>query len=183
MTNRPNSPREYIALIDTMHTPAEVEQVAFAVTHRMYLPILCKALFERVVRLLAIPKTTSPEAADLAGQIRTVPDADTWATLQRDVLSSVPHYRTLSALCERVSELLPATATSSPSPSTAPTGTYLMHDGIRYDLSEWLTVNAYAAQQGVTPQAVQNQLRRGVIPTDRIVDVAHLNDLRLIQHQ
>lgn len=55
-------------------------------------------------------------------------------------------------------------------------------NGIRYDLGEWITIAEYAKRFGVkSTNVVTNWIRRGIIPTENVIAVPELNDIRLIK--
>ena len=55
-------------------------------------------------------------------------------------------------------------------------------NGIRYDLGEWVTIAEYAKRFGMkSTNVVTNWIRRGVIPTENVISVPELNDIRLIK--
>ena len=55
-------------------------------------------------------------------------------------------------------------------------------NGIRYDLGEWVTIAEYAKRFGVkSTNVITNWIRRGVIPTENVISVPELNDIRLIK--
>ena len=55
-------------------------------------------------------------------------------------------------------------------------------NGKKYSLDEWLTPTEYAKRFNLkTTMVVSNWIRRGVIPTENILHIPELNDLRLIK--
>ena len=55
-------------------------------------------------------------------------------------------------------------------------------NGIRYDLGEWVTIAEYTKRFGIkSTNVVTNWIRRGVVPTENVITVPELNDIRLIK--
>lgn len=54
-------------------------------------------------------------------------------------------------------------------------------NGIVVDRSHWLTIKRYAQRYNLTTQVVTNWINRGIIPTDCVMDLPELNDIRLVK--
>lgn len=56
-------------------------------------------------------------------------------------------------------------------------------DGITYDPGEWLTIPNYAKKYGIDTHTVTDWIRRRVIPTDCVVELPVLNNIRMVKDQ
>lgn len=63
----------------------------------------------------------------------------------------------------------------------AETADLLRVNGITYDLGEWLTIANYAKKYNVDTHVVTNWIRRETIPADCIVEIAPMNNIRMIK--
>ena len=63
------------------------------------------------------------------------------------------------------------------------TAAFLQQNGVRYSLDDWMTVANYARKYAVDTQLVNNWIRRGVVPTNCVVELNLLNNIRLIKDQ
>ena len=59
--------------------------------------------------------------------------------------------------------------------------TTIVHNGIQYPLSDWLTIKNYCTLHHLKESAVSNRIRRGALPTNAYLELPHLNNLKLIQ--
>lgn len=60
---------------------------------------------------------------------------------------------------------------------------YLQLNGAEYNLSEWVTIKDYANMYNLSSTSVvSNWIERGVVPTENVVEIPELNDLRLIKN-
>ncbi|WP_428668070.1 helix-turn-helix domain-containing protein [Runella sp.] len=58
----------------------------------------------------------------------------------------------------------------------------LDQNGVVYNLGEWLTVKRYCDRFGIpNTQTVTNWIARGIIPPENVVEIAELNNIRLIK--
>ena len=58
----------------------------------------------------------------------------------------------------------------------------LSSQGQEIDLGEWVTIKEYAKRFGIkSTNVVSNWINRGVIPPENIIDIAELNNIRLIR--
>ncbi len=58
----------------------------------------------------------------------------------------------------------------------------LSSQGQEIDLGEWVTIKEYAKRFGIkSTNVVSNWISRGVIPPENIIDIAELNNIRLIR--
>lgn len=59
---------------------------------------------------------------------------------------------------------------------------YLMQNGTKFPLDEWVTIAEYAKRFNLkSTNVVSNWIKRGIIPAGNILDVPELNDIRLIK--
>ncbi len=59
---------------------------------------------------------------------------------------------------------------------------FLQQNGTKFPLTDWLTPAEYAKRFGLkSTNVVSNWIRRGVIPSENILHVPELNDIRLIK--
>ncbi|MBO0931233.1 hypothetical protein [Fibrella aquatilis] len=59
---------------------------------------------------------------------------------------------------------------------------FLQQNGTKFPLTDWLTPAEYAKRFGLkSTNVVSNWIKRGVIPTENILHVPELNDIRLIK--
>ena len=55
-------------------------------------------------------------------------------------------------------------------------------NGRKYSLDEWITPAEYARRFNLkTTMVISNWIRRGIIPTENILHIPELNDLKLIK--
>lgn len=55
-------------------------------------------------------------------------------------------------------------------------------NGQRYPLKEWLTIKQYCEKMGLnSTSTVTNWIKRGIIPTENILRIKQLNNLKLIK--
>lgn len=59
----------------------------------------------------------------------------------------------------------------------------ILMNGQRYDLGEWLTIANYAKKYGVSTHVVTNDIRRGKIPADSVIELTKINNTRMIKDQ
>ena len=91
--------------------------------------------------------------------------------------ASPAEYETVrKALSLRVNELLDSL-------HSALADEAVLIDGKRYDLDQWLTIANYAKKYGVTTHVVTNDIRRGKIPTENVIELTRLNNIRMIKDQ
>ncbi len=55
--------------------------------------------------------------------------------------------------------------------------------GYELDLGDWLTIVNYSKKYGIDSHVVTNWIRRGVIPTDCVVELPVFNNIRMIRDQ
>ena len=59
---------------------------------------------------------------------------------------------------------------------------FLQQNGTRFPLTDWLTPAEYAKRFNLrSTNVVSNWIRRGVIPTENILHIPELNNMRLIK--
>lgn len=59
---------------------------------------------------------------------------------------------------------------------------FLRKNGVSYNLGEWITPKRYCEKFGIANiQTITNWIRRGVIPSENVVILHELNDLKLIK--
>lgn len=59
----------------------------------------------------------------------------------------------------------------------------LLVAGEEYDLSKWISISEYAKKYSLTISLVQNWVKRGVVPDEKVVVVPQLNNLKLIKDE
>lgn len=59
----------------------------------------------------------------------------------------------------------------------------LLVAGEEYDLSTWITISHYAKKYSLALSLVQNWVKRGVVPNEKVVVVPQLNNLKLIKDE
>ena len=86
-----------------------------------------------------------------------------------------------NALFDRLTELLQSYQLAN---STSNGPGYIQQDGIVYDLTEWLTFRTYIQRHGINSTSVLNNwISRGIVLPECVVEIAVLNDLKLIRNQ
>lgn len=59
---------------------------------------------------------------------------------------------------------------------------FLQKNGTKYSLGEWLTVKRYCQKFDIAnTQTVTNWINRGIIPSENVVTLPELNNVRLIR--
>lgn len=120
----------------------------------------------------------SPTIAQLVEGIQTMQTAEQIAYIQRmaGYRLHLPELR--NALFDRLTELL---QNSQPQPQA---GNHIMQDGKTYDLSQWATFSQYAERYGLkSTNTISNWINRGIVPADCLVELHHLNSMKLIRCQ
>ena len=121
---------------------------------------------------------SSLSIAQLAEQINALHSPEQVTPLQQqiDYRLHLPELR--NALFTRLTDLL---QNSQQQPST---GNHIIQEGKTYDLSQWATFSQYAQTYGLkSTNIISNWITRGIVPPDCIVDLPHLNGLKLIRCQ
>ncbi len=59
----------------------------------------------------------------------------------------------------------------------------LHYDGRDYDLTHWLTVSTYCDRYNKKPSTVMTWIQRQVIPSDKVVTIPELNNLKLLSDE
>jgi hypothetical protein len=59
---------------------------------------------------------------------------------------------------------------------------YLELKGVKYSLSQWVTLKKYASLYGLeSTNVVSNWIARGIIPPENVITIPELNDIRLVK--
>ena len=127
--------------------------------------------------------------AQLVEAIQSMQDPQQAADLKKaiDYRLHLPALR--NALFDKITGLLEASPATVLSVATsvadvATNGDYVQQDGIRYELSQWVTLSEYASLHGLkSTNTVNNWINRGIVPPDCTVELRSLNSLRLIKNQ
>ncbi|MDQ6479802.1 hypothetical protein [Dyadobacter sp. LHD-138] len=59
----------------------------------------------------------------------------------------------------------------------------LVVSGAEYDLHDWMTISDYSKQHNLKVSRVQNWITRGVIPSENVLVIPQLNDVKLIKNE
>lgn len=154
----PKSTRQLVELIAAMQTPQDVAQVKKLTWYRLHWPELHNALFDRLTTLLQ----------KAYGEFCT-------SVSEEPTLSQ----QEFSEFSESVNGSKKDTD-AEPLSSTASRG-YIQQNGIRYDLNEWISFREYIQRHELKSTSVLNNwISRGIIPANCVVEIAVLNDLKLI---
>ena len=104
--------------------------------------------------------------------------------LHLELLRNALYDRIEASLLEPISTDQPPVATIAAAATDQPRPDHIQQDGIRYDLSEWVTLSEYATRHGLkSTNTVNNWISRGIVPPDCTVELRSLNGLRLIRNQ
>ncbi len=58
----------------------------------------------------------------------------------------------------------------------------LTSQGQQIDLGEWITIKEYTRRYGLeSTNVVSNWIKRGIVPSENIIEIKALNDIRLIK--